>query len=115
MNGPFALPAPGPGQTWPIDHFNAIYRALTLDACGLSVSFPITMDSWIVETVDVAGVDDPSGAEIGRVSLSDGDTLDRPGLYNFAYTIRANGTNGGVSEFGFSGIVSVRCTSETEL
>ncbi|MEM1130204.1 MAG: hypothetical protein AAGH83_06750 [Pseudomonadota bacterium] len=117
LNGPYSLPLPGPGETWdiPSDHGNAIYQALTLDVCGLSVSFPMTLESWVVEGEEVAGIVVPSGDEIGRVTLTDNSTIDRAGLYTFGYTIRAEGTNGGVSDFGFSGIVSVRCRSDASL
>lgn len=115
LNGPYNLPAPGPGEVWPIDHANAIYQALTLDACGLSVSFPMDLESWVVQGEDNGfGGTSPTGAELGRVSLSDNDTLDRAGLYDFGYMVRAS-SQAGISDFRFAGIVSVFCTTDGDL
>ena len=114
QDGPYYYPLPGPGETWaiPSDHGTAIYQALTLDACGLSVSFPVGMESWVVELGDF-GL--PTEVELGRLTLFDPDTIDRAGLYTFGYNIRAEDGSGGGSDFGLAGVVSVRCTASINI
>ena len=49
--------------------------------------------------------------QIGEFSTVDETTLQPNGFWTFSYTIRATGTNGGVSDFKFKGVVSVTCTN----
>ncbi len=108
--GPYTYPLPEAGETFviPSDHGNAIYQGFALNGCSsATLSFPVTLESWIVEGDGIS-----FGAEIGRVSPTDDDTITRAGLYEFYYVIRARGTNGGVSDFTISGIVSVSCTND---
>jgi hypothetical protein len=48
---------------------------------------------------------------IGQFDAVDDTTLQPNGFWTFAYTIRATGTQGGVSDFKFRGIVSITCTN----
>ena len=118
--GPFTLPLPDAGGITivPSDHANGIYQGFALNGCSSpSVSFPITMESWVREgEVDpVFGIPVPTGEEIGRVTLTDDDTITRSGFYNFRYVIRGQGTNGAVSDFTLSGIVLVNCNDNPGL
>ena len=108
INGPFALPTPAPGGVINIDHNNGIYQGLAIDACGLSISYPVTLDSWISPTTDV-----DAREYLARVSLHDADTLDQPGLYKFGYVITAE-SGSDVSDFAFSGLVSVFCKTDPD-
>ncbi len=108
INGPFTLSAPAPGAVINTNSNNGIYQGLAIDACGLSVSYPVQLDSWITPTPFTN-----SDEEFGRVSLQDTDTLDSAGLYNFGYVIRAE-DGSDVSDFTFSGLVSVFCKSEPD-
>jgi hypothetical protein len=105
--GPYALPAPGPDEIWDIPHANQIYDAIVEDGCGSTPVFPVQFDSWIEENDD--------DVLIGEFSATDNSTLQPNGFWNFAYTIRATGTNDGVSDFHFKGVVTVTCTNEDEL
>ncbi|MCA1604203.1 MAG: hypothetical protein LC775_01665 [Acidobacteria bacterium] len=103
--GPFALPVPGPGEIWPIPYHNGIYDAIVQDGCGNTEIFPVELHSWITENT----LENPTS--IGEFSKVDDTTLQSNGFWNFAYPIRAIGTNGDVSDIKFRGIVSVTCAN----
>lgn len=105
--GPFSLPAPGPGEIWPIPHANGIYDALVEDGCGNTPVFPVEFHSSVGEMEDILA----PYVLIGQFDAVDDTTLQPNGFWTFFYTIRATGTNGGVSDFKFRGIVSVTCTN----
>ena len=105
--GPYSLPAPGPGEIWPITHANGLYDALVKDGCGNTPVFPVSFQSSVGEMEDVLS----SYMQIGEFGAVDDTTLQPNGFWTFSYTIRATGTNGGVSDFKFSGVVSVTCTN----
>lgn len=105
--GPFSLPAPGPGEIWPIPHANGIYDALVRDGCGNTPVFPVEFHSTVGEMEDILS----PFVQIGEFSETDETTLQPNGFWTFSYTIRATGSNGGVSDFKFRGVVSVTCTN----
>jgi hypothetical protein len=105
--GPFTLPVPGPGEVWPLDHANLIYDALVHNGCGATPVFRVELQSTVGEMPDIF---EPS-VLIGEFLGVDNTTLQPNGFWTFSYTIRATGTNGGVSDFKFRGIVSVTCTN----
>lgn len=105
--GPFSLPAPGPGEVWPVPHANGIYDALVEDGCGNTPLFPVEFHSSVGEMEDILA----PYVQIGQFDAVDDTTLQPNGFWTFAYTIRATGTQGGVSDFKFRGIVSVTCTN----
>ena len=86
-------------------YHSIIYDALVLDACESFSPFPVTHDATIEE----------SGNEIGAFHGVDNSTLDHTGYYNFSYKARATGENGKVSDFLFSGKVSVTCSGLNSL
>jgi len=105
--GPFTLPAPGPGEIWAIPHANGIYDALVQDGCGNTPVFPVEFHSSVGEMEDILS----PYVQIGEFGAVDETTLKPNGFWTFSYTIRATGTNGGVSDFKFKGVVSVTCTN----
>ena len=105
--GPFSLPAPGPGETWDVPHANLIYNAIVEDGCGNTPVFPVEFHSSVNEMEDFLS----EFVEIGDFDAVDNSTLTPNGFWTFSYTIRAVGTNGGVSDFKFRGVVSVTCTN----
>ena len=109
--GPFALPVPMPGQVWPISHANGIYQGLINDGCGATPTFPVEFHSTVGEQDNVFD----KFVQIGEFHAVDNSTIQPNGFWTFAYTIRAEGTNGGVSDFKFSGIVSVTCSIDESL
>ena len=100
--GPYFYTLPPPGVVWDGDdlYHTIIYDALVFNACGSFGAYPVTHDASIEE----------SGSEIGAFHGVDNSTLDHTGFYNFTYAARATGTNGGVSDFRFSGKVNVTCS-----
>jgi hypothetical protein len=100
--GPYGYTLPLPGVTWDEDdlYHTLIYDALVLDACETFGVFPVTHDASI----------EVSGSEIGAFHGVDNSTLDHTGFYNFNYQARAFGVNGKISDFRFSGRVSVTCS-----
>jgi hypothetical protein len=109
-SGPYGLPAPGPDEIWDVTFHNQIYDAIVEEGCGSTPVFPVQFDSWIEE-----GMDLEDSVVIGEFNATDNSTLQPNGFWNFAYTIRATGTNDGVSDFHFKGVVTVTCTNEDEL
>ena len=109
--GPFSLPAPLPGEGWVVDHANGIYHGLVIDGCGATPTFPVDFHSEVGEQADILDTFD----QIGEFSAVDNSTIQPNGFWTFAYTIRATGSNGGVSDFKFRGIVSVTCSIESSL
>lgn len=103
--GPFSLPAPGPGEIWPVPHANGIYDALVEDGCGNTPVFPVEFHSSVGEMEDILA----PYVLIGQFDAVDDTTLQPNGFWTFSYTIRATGTQGGVSDFEFRGIVSITC------
>lgn len=103
----WSLPAPGPGEIWPIPHANGIYDALVEDGCGNTPVFPVQIESSVGEMENILS----PYVQIGEFAAVDDKTLQPNGFWTFSYTIRATGTNGGVSDFKISGIVSVTCTN----
>jgi hypothetical protein len=104
--GPFQLPAPGPGEVWPVPHSNGIYQAIVAAGCGNTPVFAVDLESRVKEWDGWLG--DP--VYIGDFKSFDDMTLVPNGFWTFAYTIRAVGSGGGVSDFRFRGIVSATCT-----
>jgi hypothetical protein len=100
--GPYAYSLPPPGITWDDEqiYHSVIYDALVLDACDSFPVFPVTHDALILR----------NGGEIGAFHGVDNNTLNHTGFYNFNYTARATSLSGRVSDFHFSGRVSVTCT-----
>jgi hypothetical protein len=116
LSGPYSYPLPPAGEVFliPSDHGTAIYQSYTINGCSsATLSFPITLESWVIEGEDGLLGPTATGSEIGRVTLTDDDTITHAGLYNFHYVIRCEGSNGGVSDFTISGIVQVHCTDKT--
>ncbi len=105
--GPFSLPAPGPGEIWPVPYHNGIYDALVQEGCGSTPVFPVEFQSSVGEMEDILS----PFVLIGQFNAVDNTTLQPNGFWNFSYTIRATGTSGGVSDFKFRGTVSVTCTN----
>lgn len=105
--GPYGWTLPGPGQTY--DEFDPhggsngllIYDALVIGACGSFSSFPVEHNSKVTEV----------GDEIGLFLGIDNSTINSTGYYNLNYTVSATDGVGGVSDFHFSGIVSVTCSA----
>lgn len=110
-----SLPLPGPGQSWSIGLGSVIYEGINLDACGGGggVSFPVSLESWVVEEENNNGINTATGDEIGRNTVMDNSTVDTLGTYVFNYTIRANGSNDGVSDFTLRGEVRVQCVNDS--
>jgi len=107
LDGPWSwlLPPPDEVDILPPAH-SAIYQGLTTGGC-MTLPFPITLNSWIVE--------EDTGAQIGSVSLTDNTTLAQPGFYDFWYEIPVTGSNNGRSRFVISGAVLVQCTNTSVL
>lgn len=109
--GPFGWTLPAAGQK--LDNFSVhgssngllIYDALILNACDSFSSFSVEHDSTVTE----------SGAEIGSFHDSDNSTLDSTGFYNLSYTVRAEDSEGGISDFRFSGKANVTCSGLNSL
>ncbi|MEM9230627.1 MAG: hypothetical protein AAGB10_13565 [Pseudomonadota bacterium] len=110
-----SLPLPGPGETWPIGLGSVIYEGINLNACGGGggVSFPVSLESWVVEDTDEGGINGPFGDEYGRVTVSDDSTVDLLGTYLFNYKIRANASGGKSSDFHLRGEVWVQCVNDS--
>ncbi len=92
-----------------------IYNSLTLGGCGSpSVSFPLELESWVVEDngTEFGG---PGDTELGRITVSDQDTITTAGTYSFSYTIRASDQGGAVSDFDLRGAVWVNCVTDETL
>ena len=107
--GPFELPAPGAGETWPITHGSAIYDALVINGCGSTSVFPVELRSTVGEQANAFS----EFNQIGEFMGADDSTLQPNGFWTFAYEIRATGTNGGVSDFKFRGLVRITCSNLT--
>lgn len=104
--GPYGWVLPGPGQTY--DNFGPhggpfglmIYDALVFGACESLTSFDVQHEAAITE----------SGVDIGSFVGVDNTTIDATGYYNLHYTVRATDSDGGVSDFHFSGKANVICS-----
>lgn len=105
--GPFGWSLPGPGDTY--NNFGAphagpfglmVYDALVLGACESLTSFDVQHEATIME----------AGADIGSFVGVDNSTIDSTGYYNLNYTVRATDSDGGVSDFHFSGKAHVLCS-----
>jgi hypothetical protein len=94
---------PTPGQIWTENNTFLIrlYDALVFNACDSFMGFPVD------HTTDVHN---PDGSVIGVFHGVDNTTLDDLGFYDFQFTVRAEGDRGRVSDFHFSGKVSVTCS-----
>jgi hypothetical protein len=107
--GPFQWPLPPPGQMF--DNFgshNTIYAGLIDNGCGNTLSFPIEHFCRVGEWQ--AGQGSDTFVEIGSFHGVDNSTIQPTGYWTFAYTVRAKGTNGGVSDFKFRGNVPAICS-----
>jgi hypothetical protein len=102
-----SLPAPPPGEVWPVSHANMFYDALVQGGCGNTPLFPVEFHSSVGEAENILD----NYVSIGQFDAVDDTTLQPNGFWTFAYTIRATGTQGGVSDFKFRGIVSITCTN----
>ena len=110
--GPFSLPVPLPGDVWWVpNHAAGIYQGVVLNGCGQVPVFPVTFESTVGEQEDIIS---PFNL-LATYHKVDNGTIHPNGFWTFAYTIRATGTNGGVSDFKFSGIVSVTCSLATSV
>jgi hypothetical protein len=110
--GPFSLPVPLPGDVWWVpNHAAGIYQGVVINGCGHIPVFPVTFDSTVGEQEDILS---PFNL-LATYHKVDNSTIHPNGFWTFAYTIRATGTNGGVSDFKFSGIVSVTCSIQNSL
>lgn len=107
--GPFWWPLPSPGELSHFDYHNVIYQGLINDGCENTPSFPI--EHYCRVGVWQAGQDMSDFVESGTFHGVDNSTIQPTGYWTFAYTVRARGTNGGVSDFKFRGIVSAICSS----
>lgn len=104
--GPYGWSLPGPGQTY--DNFGPhggpfglmIYDALVFGACGSLTSFDVQHEATITE----------SGDDIGSFVGVDNTTINSTGYYNLNYAVRATDSDGGVSDFHFSGKANVICS-----
>jgi hypothetical protein len=111
--GPFAWPAPGPGQTYSdFGHYASpsgllIYDALVFNACGSFASFPVEHEATVTETW--------GGTILGSFAETDNSTIDSTGYYNLSYTIRAEDSDGGVSDFRIEGVVAAICSGQNSL
>lgn len=109
--GPYGWTLPGPGQTY--SEFGPhgspsgllIYDALVFNACGSFSSFPVDHEATATE----------SGATIGSFMGTDNSTIDSTGYYNLSYTIRAEDSSGGVSDFRIEGKVAAICSGQNSL
>lgn len=104
--GPYGWLLPGPGDPSPVGFGGdgmVIYDALVLNACGSFSPFPVKHESTLGEV--------ESGEKIGSFVGSDNSTIDSTGFYNLNYTVRAKDSDGGVSDFHFSGKASVTCSA----
>src|SRR5262245_7267174 len=100
--GPYDHPLTPPGSPWGPDDLQqtVIYDALVFNACDSFGGFPVSHDALIQN----------GASEIGAFHGFDAATLNHTGFYNFNYTARANGPNGKISDFRFSGKVNVVCS-----
>ena len=109
--GPYHWTLPGPGQTY--SEFGPhgspsgllIYDALVFNACGSFTSFPVDHEATATE----------AGATIGSFMGTDNSTIDSTGYYNLSYTIRAEDSSGGVSDFRIVGKVAAICSGQNSL
>lgn len=100
----YGLPAPPPGESWPVSQQNYLFQGIILNGCLGPASFDLTLDSKIHQS------DQP--LPYGQVHLV--DSVDGHGYYNFKYTIRATDEEGNVSDFTFSGDANAYCTSQAD-
>jgi hypothetical protein len=98
----FILPKPGE-PPWVDEnvYLLRLYDALVFNACDTFSGFPVDHTSTILAS---------DGSELGVFHGVDNSTLDELGFYTFQYTIRVEGAGGRVSDFHFSGKVSVTCS-----
>jgi hypothetical protein len=94
---------PTPGQIWIENdtYLIRLYDALVFNACDSFSGFPVD---------HTTEVHNPDGSVIGLFHGVDNTTLDELGFYNFQFTVHAEGDGGRVSDFHFSGKVSVTCS-----
>jgi hypothetical protein len=105
-DGAYILPTPG--QVW-VDNTSYLFRlydALVFNACASFSGFPIEHTSSIHRS---------DGSVINDFHGVDNTTLDELGFYNFQFSVRVEGDRGRVSNFRFSGTVSVTCSGLNEL
>jgi hypothetical protein len=109
--GLYVFPLPEPGQTYDSStpgfgpHGLLIYDALVLNACGSFSSFPVEHEGTITE----------SGDAIGSFAGVDNSTIDSTGYYNLGYTIHAEDSDGGVSNFHIRGEARAICSGLNSL
>ncbi len=102
----FILPKPGePPWTDENVYLIRLYDALVFNACQAFTGFPVDHRTSIRE----------DGVEIAAFHGVDASTLDATGFYNFQFTVRAGDAEGRISDFHFSGKVSVTCSGLTSL
>jgi hypothetical protein len=108
--GPVWWPLPPPGQMFnSFGPHSTIYAGLIDNGCGNTPSFPIEHLCRVGEWQIGQGSD--SFVEIGAFHGVDSSTIQPTGYWTFAYTVRAKGTNGSVSDFKFRGNVPAICSS----
>lgn len=99
--GPHTWILPGPAQTLNYSPGGLfIYDALVFNACGSFSSFPVEHESTLEQDFGT----------IGSFLGTDNSTIDSTGFYNLNYTVRAEDSDGGVSDFHFSGKASATCS-----
>jgi hypothetical protein len=110
--GPYSWPLPGPGQTYDTSTAGVgsngllIYDALVLNGCAAFSSFPVEHQATATEY---------GGNTIGSFMGVDDSTIDATGYYNLSYTIRAEDSAGGISDFHLRGKVSAICSGLNSL
>jgi len=97
----WSLPLPGAFLTY---SGLLIYDALVFGACESLTSFDVQHEATIVEFIESQHV------ALGSFVGVDNTTIDSTGYYNLNYTVRATDSNGGVSDFHFSGKADVICS-----
>lgn len=111
LTGPYNWSLPEPGNSY--DEFGPhgsyfglkVYDALVFGECGSFNDFDIEHDA----TVTTLAVD------LGNFHGVDTSTINKTGYYNVNYTVRAEDTDGGVSEFQFSGELHAVCSGANSL
>lgn len=106
-NDAVGLPAPGPGQTWPIPHYNLVYDGLVIDGCGNTPVFPIELTATIVDHSN-------SNSILGGFITLDNSTLIPNGYWEFSYSVPTMDSFGSESVFHVDGWVSVLCSNKED-